>query len=107
MEEELHKRQEGGNLEQQVEIRPEQEPRLAPRIYAASLSDYNSGRLDGEWIDADQEADELAADVQAMHDASPTPGAEEWAVHDYEGFVPVRLSEYETLATISRVARGI
>jgi antirestriction protein len=42
-----------------------------------------------------------------MLHASPTPGAEEWAVHDYEGFGPVRLSEYETLATISRVARGI
>ena len=28
-----------------------------PRIYVASLSDYNAGRLHGEWIDADQGAE--------------------------------------------------
>jgi len=39
--------------------------------------------------------------------ASPTPFAEEWAIHDYEGFGPLRLSEYEDLATISRLGLGI
>ena len=108
MEEELHERPSGENREGHTEAGSEQDhPRLVPRIYAASLSDYNSGRVYGKWIDANQEADELAADIQAMLDASPTPGAEEWAVHDFEGFGPARLSEYETLPTISRVARGI
>ena len=34
-------------------------------------------------------------------------GAEEWAVFDYEGFGPLRLSEYETVERISRLGRGI
>ncbi len=34
-------------------------------------------------------------------------GAEEWAIHDYEGFGPLRLEEYESLETISAVALGI
>ena len=38
---------------------------------------------------------------------SPMPGAEEWAIHDYEGFGPVRLGEYEDLATVSQIAQGM
>jgi antirestriction protein len=88
---------------------PEREPRPLPlpRIYAASLSDYNAGRLVGAWLDAAVEAGELAAGVQAMLASSPTPGAEEWAIHDYEGFGPLRLDEYESLETVASVARGI
>lgn len=57
------------------------------RIYAASLSDYNSGRLHGEWIDVDgMDADDLTARIGAMLARSPVPGAEEWAIHDHEGF---------------------
>jgi Antirestriction protein (ArdA) len=33
----------------------------APRIYVACLAAYNNGRLHGEWIDADQPADEQPA----------------------------------------------
>jgi len=80
---------------------------VVPHIYAASLSDYNAGRLHGTWIDADQDVDDLGADIQAMLEASPEPLAEEWAIHDYEGFGPLPLSEYEALDTISRLGRGI
>jgi len=52
------------------------------RIYVASLSDYNAGRLHGAWIDATQDADEIEAEVQEMLAASPEPIAEEWAIHD-------------------------
>jgi len=82
-------------------------PRLEPRIYVASLSDYNAGRLHGRWIDAAQDDEALWADVRAMLQASPEPVAEEWAVHDFEGFGPLRLGEYEDLAKVARVARGI
>lgn len=53
-----------------------------PRIYVASLSDYNNGLLHGEWIDAGQEPDEIHEQVQAMLAESESPGAEEWAIHD-------------------------
>jgi antirestriction protein len=85
----------------------EHAPKIEPRIYAASLSDYNAGRLHGAWLDAAVESDELSARVQAMLAASPTPGAEEWAIHDYEGFGPLRLGEYEDLTTVARIALGI
>lgn len=78
-----------------------------PRIYVASLSDYNAGRLHGAWIDAVQEIDELHGAIADMLAGSSTGRAEEWAIHDYEGFGPVELSEYESLANVARLARGI
>ncbi len=73
----------------------------------ASLADYNAGILHGQWIDADQDPDDLHAAVQAMLADSREEVAEEWAIHDYEGFGPFRPSEYESLATISAVGLGI
>lgn len=86
---------------------PEQSRILRPRVYVASLRDYVEGVLHGAWIDADREEDELQAEVAAMLSQSPRPGAEEWAIHDYTGFGAVQLSEYENLATISRLGLGI
>lgn len=82
-------------------------PDDGPRIYMASLSDYNAGRLHGAWISANQEPEEIEDDVQAMLARSPEPIAEEWAIHDYEGFGPVELGEYESIEHVSRIARGI
>lgn len=78
-----------------------------PRIYVASLADYNAGRLHGRWLDAAREVENLESDVRAMLAASPEPIAEEWAIHDYEGFGELRLSEYESFESVSRVAMGI
>jgi antirestriction protein len=78
-----------------------------PRIYVACLAAYNNGRLHGEWIDADQSADELHEAVARMLAASPQPGAEEWAIHDYEGFGALRLGEYESLERVATIAAGI
>jgi antirestriction protein len=38
---------------------------------------------------------------------SPCPGAEEWAIHDSEGFGSLRLHEYESPTTVSRLGNGI
>ena len=35
----------------------------SPRIYVASLSDYNAGRLHGVWIDAAEELDEIWSQI--------------------------------------------
>lgn len=78
-----------------------------PRIYVASLADYNAGRLVGRWIDADQEPEAIWEDITGMLAQSPEPIAEEWAIHDHEGFGPLRLSEWESIDTISRLGRGI
>jgi antirestriction protein len=111
---EMSETNEGGNVElnQTQETRNEQSPsperrRLSPRIYVASLADYNAGELLGAWIDAAQEPEALHADIDAMLAQSDEEVAEDWAIHDYEGFGPFRLHEYETMEVVSAVAKGI
>jgi len=91
---------------------PETERRVRPRIYAASLSDYNNGILHGCWIDATSDIEEMQHAINEMLAASPTTTrygepAEEWAVHDYEGFSDIRVGEYTSLANIAQWADGI
>jgi antirestriction protein len=86
---------------------PEQKADAAPRIYVASLSDYNNGRLHGEWIDADADPDEIHHAIEQMLERSPTEGAEEFAIHDFDGFFPWRPGEFESIGTVSAVAQGI
>ena len=78
-----------------------------PRIYVASLADYNAGRLLGKWIDADQDDEAIHAEIQAMLATSCEPVAEEWAIHDHEGFGPWSPREYEGIDTVATVARWI
>lgn len=77
-----------------------------PRIYVACLAAYNSGCLHGCWIDATS-TDEIMAEVRAMLAASPIPNAEEWAIHDYEGFEGASLSEYAGFETVCALAAFI
>lgn len=88
---------------------PETGPAAArePRIYVASLSDFNAGRRHGCWVSAGREPDELLADVQQMLEQSPSAAAEEWAIHDYDGFGAIHLGEYESLETVAWYAAGI
>ena len=92
-----------GNQNEEHEVLRED----GPRIYVADLSAYNQGILHGDWIDANQEPEELSAEVQIMLERSPTPGAEEFAIHDFEGFGDYRVGEYDSLESVSCIARGI
>jgi antirestriction protein len=75
-----------------------------PRIYVACLAAYNAGHLHGRWIDAVDE-DEIREEVQAMLAESPIPNAEEWAIHDYEGFP--HLDESEDFADVAELGAAI
>jgi antirestriction protein len=75
-----------------------------PRIYVACLAAYNSGYLHGAWIDAAQEPWRIYDDVKSMLAASPITGAEEWAIHDYEGFGGVCIEEYAGFDHVSALA---
>lgn len=82
-----------------------------PRIYVASLSDYNAGILHGVWITCD-DADEMHEAVTEMLAASPTTArygdpAEEWAIHDHEGLEGIRLGEFEDFETVATHARMV
>lgn len=104
----------------------------APRIYVASLADYNAGSPHGVWIDATQDAETIRDEVNTMLRKSmclsvlvpcpmcdgigpsdctlcdnrrEVPSAEEWAIFDYEGFYDIRLDEAEPFETVSTLAR--
>ena len=90
--------------EQTAEAKTEK-PR--PSIYVASLSDYVNGRLHGCWIDATKSDEEIFAAIRAMLKSSPYLEAEEYAIHDYEYFEPVKLEEYSNIKNVAAVARNI
>ncbi|MHB8510861.1 MAG: antirestriction protein ArdA [Actinomycetota bacterium] len=94
-------------LRQSMRAQLEREQETKARIYVASLSDYNSGRLHGKWVEANQEVDALQAEIQEMLLRSPEPTAEEWAIHDFEGFGEWHPHESESITTVSAVAQGI
>jgi antirestriction protein len=77
---------------------------LKPMIYVACLAAYNAGILHGKWIPAAQDSDSLHGEVQQLLKDSPEPLAEEWAIHDYEGFGEICIGEYEPLDEVSRLA---
>lgn len=86
---------------------PTDAPDDTPRIYVACLAAYNHGILHGAWIDATLEPDAILEATKAMLKASPIPDAEEWAIHDYEGFENFRLSEWEDFAKVHAYATFI
>jgi antirestriction protein len=76
----------------------------APRIYVASLADYNAGRLHGRWIDANRGEEHIRSEIDAMLQESKELVAEDWAIHDYEGFSALRISEFAMPADIAHAA---
>jgi len=78
-----------------------------PKIYVACLAAYNNGHLHGRWIHAVQSVDEINAEIRAMLKASPIPNAEEYAIHDYEGFEGTEISEYCGIEEAAQLAEFI
>jgi len=74
------------------------------RIYVADLAAYNNGKLHGVWIDATDDLEDIQEQVNKMLAESPEQDAEEYAIHDFEGFSGYGLSEYEGLESAHNVA---
>jgi len=79
----------------------------SPSIYIACLAAYNNGKLHGAWIDATEDPDAIRESIQTMLAASPEPDAEEWALHDHEGFYGLHLSEWESIDDLHAYATVI
>lgn len=79
----------------------------SPQIYVTCLAAYNNGILHGFWIDADREPWAIWADIRDRLTRSPIEGAEEHAIHDYEGFGPVRIEEYARIDHVAALAAFI
>jgi len=80
---------------------------LAPKIYVACLAAYNNGRLHGAWIDATQSVSTIQKKIYKMLSESPVAGAEEYAIHDFEDFGSLSLSEYESIQSVQSMATFI
>lgn len=78
-----------------------------PSVYIADLAAYNAGHLHGVWIDVTGDLDAIIDEIQSMLKASPVADAEEYAIHDYEGFGGIRLSEYAGIAQVVQLAEFI
>jgi antirestriction protein len=74
------------------------------RIYVADLAAYNNGKLHGVWINACDDINDIWEQIKAMLATSPEGFAEEYAIHDYEGFGGYALSEHEGIETAHEVA---
>jgi antirestriction protein len=76
-----------------------------PQIYVACLAAYNDGCLHGKWIDANQDPEDINAEIKEMLKASPIKGAEEWAIHDTNNFDQINIHEYASIETVAEIAR--
>lgn len=75
-----------------------------PKIYVADLAAYNRGYLHCVWVDAAQDVSDIQEEIHKMLAESPVPDAEEYAIHDYEGFEGYALGEYEGIDTAHEIA---
>ena len=76
-----------------------------PRIYVACLASYNNGCLFGSWFEVGGDEAALRSEVCAMLQASPEQAAEEWAIHDFEGFRGIEVREYDNFTHVVELAR--
>lgn len=74
------------------------------RIYVADLAAYNNGKLHGVWINACDDLEDIQEQVNKMLKDSPENFADEYAIHDYEGFGGYGLGEYEGIETAHKIA---
>lgn len=81
-------------------------PRRRPLIYVASLADHLNGRHHGVWIAADRDPTAITATIRAMLAASTEPDAQDWAVHDHEGFGRERIGSGDDVEAIDAKARA-
>lgn len=73
-------------------------PDVSPKIYVADLAAYNAGTLHGAWIDLEgKDAEDVWAEISAIIESSPVEGAEEHAIHHYEGFGDYKVDEYDRI----------
>jgi antirestriction protein len=110
--EQEHQRQDGSERADTDHERGHRPETPEPRIYVASIHDFNFGIQHGIWLDADQEPDELRQAISTMLAASPIAKelhqpTDEWIIQHYDGFGQLVLGEYESLETIVRLADGI
>lgn len=82
-------------------------PHSNPQIYVACLASYNSGILYGRFIDCTLGSDHVWEEIKDMLKNSTEEYAEEWGIHDYNGFDGLNISENEDIETICELAEAL
>ncbi len=77
------------------------------RIYIADLAAYNNGKLHGVWINTADNLNDIQEQINNMLAESPEDFAEEYVIHDYEGFGGYRIGEYTGIETAHEIASFI
>ena len=75
-----------------------------PKIYVADLAAYSGRHWHGVWIEVTEDQDDIQEQIQLMLKDSPLEDAEEWAIHDFEGFDGAAISEYEGIERVVNIA---
>jgi antirestriction protein len=66
------------------------------------LTAYNAGYLHGVWVNAEDDVEDIQAQIRTMLRQSSVDDAGEWVIHDYSGFKGIELSEHEDLHLLSK-----
>lgn len=87
------------------------------QIYVADLAAYNAGHLHGRWIileayDFDPDSvheriKEILAQGTELYGAETVSIHEEWAIHDFEGFGPIKIEEYSSIERVCAIAETL
>jgi antirestriction protein len=78
---------------------------MEPKICIGNLAAYNNGILIFDWVDANQEPEELNAKAQEI--ANKYFEGEEYIIFDYQDFGGVTISEWENLEKVSMIANAL
>lgn len=105
--EHAHEQQQPSGGEPTEVATAEELPRYQPRVYVADLASLEQGIRHGLWVDADQHADDLDADIAAMLESSPTAGAAVWAIYGAEGFAGINVKGMTDSKLIAALGRGV
>jgi antirestriction protein len=76
----------------------------SPAIYVACLASYNDGILHGKWINDLSDKRAIWTEIKEILASSPIEGAEEWAIHNYEGFGNIEICEYSSIDFIHQAS---
>ncbi|WP_078323613.1 antirestriction protein ArdA [Mycobacteroides salmoniphilum] len=87
------------------------------QIYVADLAAYNAGHLHGRWIDLEAysfDPDEVHGRIKQilargteLYGAETASVHEEFAIHDYEGFGPIKIGEYDSIEKVCALAETL
>lgn len=87
------------------------------QIYVADLAAYNAGHLHGRWIileaygfdpeSVHERIKDILAEGTELYGAETVSIHEEWVIHDYEGFGPVKIEEYDSIEKVCELAETL